>query len=101
MNLSTSSRGWAERAVDENPSGAECTVYYSTEDPQSSVLVKDTEQMGFMAWVPYILMGAGAFVLLIPLGIVGYGVLLLWVIHQGSKSSHEHGQTAPPPGADQ
>ena len=101
MNVSTSSRGWAEEAVNNHPKGKEITVYHSRKDPQSSVLVKDTEQMGFVAWVPYLLMGVGGVILLIPLGIVGYVVLLVWVIHQGSKRSQKTGDVAPSPGSEQ
>lgn len=99
-DVSTSNRDWAEKAVEDHPEGSEITVYYSPEDPEASVLVKDTEKMGFLAWVPYIMMGIGGASLLVPLGMLVYGGLLVWVIRQGSKRSQDNADTELPPGSD-
>ena len=94
IDFSTSNRGWAADAVKKYPEGEQCTVYYSPDKPQNSVLVKDTDKLGFLAWLPYILMSVGGLILLIPLGLILYVLLVAGVLVQSWKNAPDRGESA-------
>jgi len=99
VDMSTDNRDWAATAVNEHPEGSTCTAYYSPENPQDSVLVRDTEKLGFLAWIPYILMAVGGGILLIPVGLVAYLLLMAGILFQGWKKSRERQASAAGPQA--
>jgi hypothetical protein len=72
---SSSSRGWAEKIVRQYPDGVSCTVYYDAGEPSQSVLVR--KATGFSAWLPTVLIGVGALVLLLAGGGGLFWVLVL------------------------
>jgi len=96
IDFSTSNRGWAEEAVKKYSEGDECKVFYSPENPQYSVLVRDPDALGFLAWVPYILMGVGGAILLIPLGLIIYLLLMAGILFNSWKESRDRGGDASP-----
>ncbi len=96
LTYSTSNPGWAREAVKKHPKGEECKVFYSPENPKYSVLVRDPDALGVFAWVPYILMGVGGAVLLVPLGLAIYLLLVAGILFQSWKESCERsGDTSP------